>query len=262
MIGAAAGSYLQDIFGRRSTLGLGSLLSIGAIATCYLSDLAASPNSAFFGGKMFEGIAVGMIICSTQTYISEVVPTRLRAPAFALFPAVQMFGQLVSSLIVLGLLGLPGRASYRIAIALQWPFSSVPLILALVMPESPSWLIQNDKDSAALQSFQKLYGFAGSVENSDIFMEMSRTVAEERQASRSNTTTYLECLRGVDLRRTLISVFAVMLPELFGMHLLGNASYFVQQIGLTATTGMVITILGVVLGLVANGISFWTLSRF
>ena len=121
-------------------MGLGGLLSIAAVLTCYLSDLSASPNPAFFGGKMFEGVAVGMIICSTQTYLSEVVPTRLRAPVLALFPLIQMFGQLVSSLVVLGLMEIPGKLSYRLALALQWPFSAVPVILAIFAPESPNYL--------------------------------------------------------------------------------------------------------------------------
>lgn len=264
MIGAALGGWFQDVTGRRSTLALGGFLSIAAITTCYLADLAAYPGSAFFGGKLFEGVAVGMIICSTQTYMSEVVPTRLRAPVLALFPAIQMFGQLVSSMIVLGLLNVPGKTSYRIAIALQWPFSAVPLLLAFFIPESPSWLLQKDKYSKALASFQKIYGQKGSTSNNNIFDSMSQAVQEEQEfaRSRSNAPAYLDCLRGTNLRRTAISVFAVILPELFGMHLLGNASYFLQQVGLAASTGMIVTILGVIVGLFANFVSFWTLGKF
>jgi MFS family permease len=263
MIGAGLGGWLQDIWGRRVTLGLGGLLSIAAILMCYLSDLATSPNPAFFGGKMFEGVAVGMIICSTQTYLSEVVPTRLRAPVMALFPLVQMLGQLIASLVTLGLMEVPGQLSYRLAVALQWPFSAIPLVLAIFIPESPSYLLQKDRYSQALASFERLYGRQGSYENNAIFENMALTVKEEKQTKRNGKQpSYMEALRGTDLRRTLIAMFAVLLPELFGMHLLGNASYFLQQLDLSATVGMAVTVVGVLIGMFANVASFWTTARF
>ena len=245
------------------TMGSGGLLSIAAVLTCYLSDLAAAPNPAFFGGKVFEGVAVGMIICSTQTYLSEVVPTRLRAPVLALFPLIQMFGQLVSSLVVLGLMEIPGQLSYRLALALQWPFSAVPVILAMFAPESPNYLLQKDQYSRALAAFEKLYGKQGSYDNNAIFESMATTIKEEKQAMRKGGgPTYIDCLRSTDLRRSLISIFAVTLPELFGMHLLGNASYFLQQLDLSASVGMIVTVVGVLVGMFANIASFWTMGRF
>ena len=69
MIGAAAGAWIQDKTGRRWTLGIGGLISIVAIAVCYISDLTANKQATLFGGKFIEGIAVGVIICSTQTYV-------------------------------------------------------------------------------------------------------------------------------------------------------------------------------------------------
>jgi MFS family permease len=69
MIGAAAGAWIQDKTGRRWTLAIGGLISIAAIAVCYISDLTANIQATFFGGKFIEGLAVGVIICSTQTYV-------------------------------------------------------------------------------------------------------------------------------------------------------------------------------------------------
>ena len=65
-------------------------------------------------------LAVGIIICSTQTYLSEVVPARLRGPVFALFPAFQLVGQLVAAVVVLGQVNTEGETSYRIALASEW----------------------------------------------------------------------------------------------------------------------------------------------
>ena len=139
MIGAAAGGWIQDLTGRKTTLGIGSIISIAAIGLCYGADTAADKRSAMFGGKLLEGLAVGLIICSTQTYLSEVTPARLRGPTFALFPAFQLLGQLIAAIIVLLVLNVPGKKSYRVALATEWPFSVIPLVLAALVPESPVW---------------------------------------------------------------------------------------------------------------------------
>jgi MFS family permease len=120
MIGAAAGAWIQDKTGRRWSLGIGGAISIAAIALCCISDLTANKQATFFGGKFVEGVAVGVIICSTQTYLSEVVPARLRGPVFALFPAFQLVGQLVAAVVVLSQLNADGKTSYRIALASEW----------------------------------------------------------------------------------------------------------------------------------------------
>lgn len=71
---------------------VGGGLSIGGILTLFLADRASNIQVAFMGGKAFEGVAVGVIVTSTQTYMSEVIPRRLRGPALAFFPIFQLLG--------------------------------------------------------------------------------------------------------------------------------------------------------------------------
>ena len=262
MIGAAAGAWVQDKTGRKWTLAGGSLISVLAIAVCYVSDTAANPQSAFWGGKLLEGIAVGIIITSSQTYLSEVVPARLRGPVFALFPALTLVGQLVAAVAVLTQLDVPGKTSYRVALASEFPFSAIPLVLAFVLPESPAWLLHQDRIQDAREAFRKLHGAQVALAHQDLFEDMHRAVANERRAANDHKATYLECFRGTNLKRTLIVIFANCLEELFGLTLLGHVSYFLQMIGLSHGASFIILILGVVLGLIANIGSFWTLLKF
>jgi MFS family permease len=199
---------VQDRTGRKWTLCIGSFISIAAIAVCYIADMTANKQATFWGGKLLEGVAVGVIMCSTQTYLSEVVPARLRGPVFALFPAFQLVGQLVAAVAVLVQLNAEGRNSYRVALASEWPFSAIPLVLAFVLPESPAWLIHKDKISAARSSFRKLHGEAVALAHQDLFEDMHRAVAEERRAANDRKATYMECFRGTNLKRTGIVIFA------------------------------------------------------
>ena len=262
MIGAVFGGWIQDLFGRRCTLGIGGIFSILAIAVCYVSDLTSSKNAALFGGKLFEGVAIGTIMCSTQTLLSEIVPGRLRGPIFALFPALQLVGQLIAGIVQLLELNAAGRRSYRVAIASEWPLSIFPLLLALLVPESPVWLLHKGETASARNAFWKLHGRRDTSIHQKLLDDMQTAVHEERWAAHDKKATYLECFRGANLRRTLIVVFAGMIPELFGLTLLGHVSYFLQLLGLSHSISFVLLILGVALGIFANISSFWILLNF
>ncbi|KAK0866605.1 hypothetical protein LTR87_014952 [Friedmanniomyces endolithicus] len=262
MLGAVVGGYVQDLTGRRWTLGIGSFVSVVAILTCYVADLAGNKQSALLGGKLLEGTAVGVIMCSTQTYLSEIVPARLRGPVFALFSAFQLVGQLIAAVVVLGVLPVQGPTSYRVAIASEWPFSIFPLALAIYVPESPVRLPQKERTQAAHESFRKIHGPTVAADHEDLFEDMSRAVTEERWAAQDRTASYLECFRGANLKRTAIVVFANTIPDLFGLTLIGHASYFLQILGLTHSMSFMFLLLGVLLGLIACVGSWWTFLRF
>lgn len=53
-----------------------------------------------------------------------------------------------------------------------------------------------------------------------------------------------------------------MVPSLFGVPLLASASYFMQVVGMASSLSIIVLILGIVLGLIANGVGIWLMSRF
>jgi MFS family permease len=89
---------------------------------------------------------------------------------------------------------------------------------------------------------------------------MRVSIAHEQQLS--NELSYLDCFKGINLRRTAIVSFAFMVPSLFGVPLLASASYFMQVVGMSSSTSIIVLILGIVLGLLANGVGVWLMSRF
>ncbi|KAK1815523.1 hypothetical protein LTR12_010074 [Friedmanniomyces endolithicus] len=260
MLGAVVGGYVQDLTGRKWTLGIGSFVSVVAILTCYVADLAGNKQSALLGGKLLEGIAVGVIMCSTQTYLSEIVPARLRGPVFALFSAFQLVGQLIAAVVVLGVLPVQGPTSYRVAIASEWPSPSFHL--HLLSSCRRVLLLQKERTQAARESFRKIHGPTVAADHEDLFEDMNRAVTEERWAAQDRSASYFECFRGANLKRTAIVIFANTIPDLFGLTLIGHASYFLQILGLTHSMSFIFLLLGVLLGLIACMGSWWTLLRF
>jgi MFS family permease len=261
MIGSILGGYYQDRRGRRLTLAIGSFLSAIAIAICYISDLPDSIESrrgVFFAGKLFQGICIGILLCVTQTYMSEVLPVVLRGPIIAFYPIFTLLGQLVGSIVVYTSLKHKGPESYRICFASQWPFSAVPFVLAAILPESPTWLLRKGRTEAALKAQKKLN--TARIDSQAVIEELQASILAEQEEK--NTHRYVDCFRGVNIRRTFIVAFASLLPQMFGLQLLANASYFMQIVGMSSTNSLIFLILGIGLGLIANVVSLWTLNAF
>lgn len=258
MIGSLIGGYYQDRGGRRLSLATGSLLSAVAVAMCYVADLPDDIDSRrglFFAGKLFQGLCIGILLTVVQTYLSEVLPVLLRGPIIAFLPIFTLLGQLIGSIVVYTSLKHPGEQSYRICFASQWPFSAVPFVLSAILPESPTWLVRRGNIDKALQMQRKLD--SPSVNSKRTIEDLQISIQAEQQ---EGDQKYTDCFKGINARRTFIVAFASALPQLFGLQLLANASYFMQIVGMSASNSLIFLILGIGLGLIANIGSLWTLN--
>lgn len=261
MVGAMAGGIFQDRWGRRRSLLAGSIISAAAVAVCFVSNIPESIGSrrgVFLLGKLVQGFSIGAIMCTTQTYMSEVLPTSLRGPVMAFFPLFALIGQLVGAVVVFTALDIPGSRSYIICFASQWPFSAILFIIAILVPETPAYLVRKNDLGDALKSQKRLD--IKSVDSVAALEKIRLSIIHEEQQSASGQTRYVDCLKQGDLRRTLIVIFAFLIPQLFGLTLLANASYYLQVIGMAANTSIIFLQLGIGLGLIANIVSIWALS--
>ncbi|KAJ5110484.1 hypothetical protein N7532_001019 [Penicillium argentinense] len=261
MIGSLMGGYYQDRGGRRLALATGSFLSAIAVAMCYVADLPddiESRRGLFFAGKLFQGLCIGILLCVVQTYMSEVLPVVLRGPIIAFLPIFTLLGQLIGSIVVYTSLKHKGSQSYRICFASQWPFSAVPLVLSAILPESPTWLVRRGRTEKALKMQRKLD--TAEMNSEQIISDLQISIRAEEEER--GTHNYMDCFRGIHAWRTFIVAFASALPQLFGLQLLANASYFMQIVGMSATNSLIFLILGIGLGLIANVVSLWSLNAF
>jgi hypothetical protein len=192
--------------------------------------------------------------------MSEVLPSVLRGPIIAFFPIFFLLGQLMSALIVMDRDEVPGDSSYKICIASMWPFSVIPAFVAAIMPESPAHYVRKNRMDAALKAQRHL-----DTKNMDSSANIKRIqlfINHEQRKAESDKSRYLDCLRGTDLRRTLIACFGAMIPQLFGLPILGDGPYFLQIAGVDDDTSLIFLITGIVVAIIGTGISMWLLTRF
>ncbi|KAL4928641.1 general substrate transporter [Aspergillus undulatus] len=263
IFGALAGGFVQDRVGRRRSLTIATVLSAMGVAVAYVSDLPddiLDRRAVFFAAKIIQGFATYMVMCTTQTYMSEVLPPMLRGPVLAFFPTFTLLGQLLGSIVVYVSLNKPGSSGYKNCFISQWPFSVLPLVVSIFMPESPAYLIRRVDLDAARKCQQRLVSPMGESES---ILEQTRLSIElELQTTKSNVPGYLDCFRGNNRRRTTIVIFAGALPPFFGLALLSKASYFMQVVGQNARNSLLFLQVGLGLGLFANLASMVTLANF
>ncbi|KAG2421192.1 hypothetical protein HFD88_000808 [Aspergillus terreus] len=268
IFGALSGGFVQDRTGRRLALALASLVSAAGVAVAYVSNLPAAIDArraVFFVAKFVQGYAVQMLMCTTQTYMSEVLPPPLRGPLLAFFPLFTLLGQLVGSVVVFTSLHLPGATGYLRCFISMWPFSALPLVVAVFLPESPAYLVRRNRLPAARAAQRRLDSARADSDAAIAQLQLSIRLEHEPVSPAEGSRkpdSYIRCFGGVNRRRTLLVLFANLVPQLFGLTLLAKASYFLQMVGMGATNSLLFLQVGIALGLVANIVSMWTLARF
>ncbi|TDZ61602.1 MFS transporter fmqE [Colletotrichum trifolii] len=137
--------WLSDRFGRRLGLLFASCISILGIGLQY----AASEPGLLLAGKMINGLASGFFLTLTPIYISEIAPQPLRP---ALTAAVNLFinaGQMTAIGIGNTRFSILSPSSYKVLFAAQWAFPCFLVLYTAVMPESPWFLLRNQREDAA-----------------------------------------------------------------------------------------------------------------
>ncbi|KGO63635.1 Major facilitator superfamily domain, general substrate transporter [Penicillium italicum] len=261
MIGSAINGPLADRFGRRTTFGAAGCISTLAVGIVYISDRSSSVDSrrgVYLAGKIILGLALGMFNSTCQTYISEIAPQKLRGPLLSFFTFFMLVGQLIAVSLVLARINIMTPSSYIVCFASQWGPSGFAVLVGLFMPESPVYLARRGKLDSARKALCRLYP---STEIDTRMRKITETLTTEAENNQNSAEiSYLDCFRGTDWRRTRIVLYANTMQQCLGVTMLTNASYFLQLGGMAATHSVMISQIGVGVGLVANVISWFAMS--
>lgn len=166
-------------------------------------------------------------------------------------------GKLLGALVVFGVNQIETETGYLIAFGLQWAFSIAPYPMAFMLPESPAYLVRVDKLEAARASIVQLFAPKNDVD--EVLQILQVSIEEEKQTTEE--ISYTQCFKGSNRRRSFIVIFANLLPPLFGLPLLTSSSYFLQQVGMSSTYSLMILIVGIIVGSIANLCSTRTLTH-
>jgi MFS transporter, SP family, arabinose:H+ symporter len=141
VIGAIFGGIPTDRWGRKKTLiWIGILFLVSAIG----SAIAQSPE-VFALFRFIGGLGIGASTIAAPTYITEISPAKDRGRLVALYQFNIVFGILMAFLSNY-LLSDAGNEPWRWMIGIMAIPSLIYLIIVLIIPESPRWLVLNKNE--------------------------------------------------------------------------------------------------------------------
>ena len=168
----------------------------------------------------------------TITYASEVCPVALRGYLTTYVNFCWGLGQEIGIGVLKSMLGRSDQWAYRIPYALQWMWP-VPLLIGIALaPESPWWLVRKGRIEDAKRSLLRLTSLNRETDfdaDETVAMMQHTTALEEKI---THGTTYLDCFRGVDRRRTEIICMVWAIQNLSGNSFSSYSTYFLEQAGL------------------------------
>lgn len=230
ILGLFATGIISERFGYRKTMMAALLSIVGFIFILFF----ARNKETLLVGELLLGLPLGVFQTVTVTYASEVCPVVLRAYLTTYVNLCWVMGQLVASGVLKGFVNRTDEWSYRIPFAIQWIWP-VPIFIGVMLaPESPWWLVRQSRNNEAVQVLRRLTGTADPTFNPDETVAMM-VHTNEFEKEIAAGTSYLDCFKGVDLRRTEIVCLTWAAQNLCGAGLMGYSTYFYQQAGLATS---------------------------
>ncbi|KAF2183540.1 sugar transporter [Zopfia rhizophila CBS 207.26] len=256
IVGAFANGYFTHRFGYRKVL-LASLLSI--VAFIFIPFFAPSLPVLLIG-EFLCGVPWGVFATMAPAYASEVCPMALRGYLTVYVNLCWAFGQLIAAGVLSGFSANHTEWSYRIPFAVQWAWP-IPLFLVLLFaPESPWHYVRVGRYDEAEKSVMRL-GSAAQKANAKLAVTMM-IHTNELEKSVDEGTSYLDCLKGIDLRRTEIACMVFAAQPFCGSAMGGAPTYFFVQAGLPTSISFQMSVGGLGLASVGTIVSWWLMHKF
>lgn len=244
-------------FGYKKTM-IAALIMI----TCFIFIVFFAQNIAMLlVGEILCGIPWGIFQTVTTTYAAEVCPVALRAYLTTYVNLCWVFGQFLSSGVLKGVAGRADAFAYKLPFALQWIWP-VPLIVGLVFaPESPWWLIRRGRKEQAKVQLLRLTSRNQPNFDADETIAMMHYTTEFEKAQRAGSS-YADCFKGVNLRRTEIVCGTWVAQYLCGTTFMGYSTYFYEQAGLDVSDSFSLSLGQYALGALGTISSWFLMARF
>ncbi|GKT84111.1 MFS monosaccharide transporter [Colletotrichum tofieldiae] len=195
----------NDYLGRRWGMFIGAAIVI--IGTCIQAPTKSSEQ--FLAGRFVLGFGVSFCCVSAPTYVSEMAHPAWRGTITGVYNCTWYIGSIIASWVVYGCSYIDDNDGWRLPIWLQMVTSGIVCIGVFFIPESPRWLMANDKHDEAARVLAKYHG-EGSVDHPIVQLQLKEMVSQiSIDASDKSWWDYRELWNTHSARRRLICVLGM-----------------------------------------------------
>ncbi|KAE8379391.1 general substrate transporter [Aspergillus bertholletiae] len=223
IVGSFTAGPFTDFKGRRVGMALGSIfIIIGTIVQATCHNLGG-----FMAGRFILGFGVATSATAGPAYVSEMAHPAYRGAMTGLYNVLWFGGGIPGTFIPWRTSDIEGTMSWRIPIWLQMIFSGLVLLFCFTVPESPRWLISQDKHEAALKVLAEYHGEGDrnapivQLEYQEMLEDISKTGSDKRWWD------YRELFNSREARyRSMLVIFMAFFGQWSGN---GPVSYYYPQ---------------------------------
>ncbi|KAF9887270.1 hypothetical protein FE257_010398 [Aspergillus nanangensis] len=223
IVGSFCAGPFTDFKGRRVGMALGALfIIIGTIVQASCTSIGG-----FMGGRFLLGFGVATSATAGPSYVSEIAHPAYRGAMTGLYNVLWFGGGIPGTFIPWKTSFIDGTMSWRIPVWLQMIFSGLVLLFCFTIPESPRWLISQDRHEAALRVLAEYHGEGDRnsplvrLEYREMVEEISNVGADKRWWD------YRELFNSREVRyRSMLVVFMAFFGQWSGN---GPVSYYYPQ---------------------------------
>ncbi|KAG5727278.1 Sugar transporter STL1 [Termitomyces sp. T112] len=218
---SVAAGRIGDLIGRRGTLFAGAVVfTIGGAIQTFTTGFWS-----MIIGRLVSGFGVGLLSTIVPIYQSEISPPNHRGALACMEFTGNIIGYSSSVWTDYFCSFLEKDLSWRIPLFVQCVIGIILATGSLVMPESPRWLIDTDKDAEGMQVLADLHG--GNL-NDPIavaeFREIKEKVQEERDSG--EVRSYHSMWKKYK-RRVLLAMSSQAFAQLNGINVI---SYYAPRV--------------------------------
>ncbi|XP_028398384.1 proton myo-inositol cotransporter-like isoform X2 [Dendronephthya gigantea] len=153
ILGSLFAGYSNEIVGRKRTLMASAMVFV--IGTLVMA--CAFSKNVLLVGRILTGIAYGFTSVSSNMYIAEFAPARIRGKLIC-FAGITVTGSLFFAALVSGIFSGDKTNGWRYMLGLGAAPAMLLFLGVILVPESPRWLIRKGRSQDAVNVLQKLRG--------------------------------------------------------------------------------------------------------
>ncbi|KAJ5579517.1 uncharacterized protein N7459_005502 [Penicillium hispanicum] len=230
IIGCFMAGLITRSLGRKRTIWvICGIAIVGIILQC-----AIPSYWGIMVGRLINSISMGLESNTVPVYMSELAPAGIRGALVNFYEASLMVGAIIATGTVYGTsVHLTGVWTYKTVMVVQ---IFIPIALAIAVnfiPESPRWLLSQDRREEALKALEFMRHGTASPEKIQLELSLMEQANIERQQTVEGSG-FLDCFKGTNGYRTFIAIGVQALQQSQGNSFTTTFLVtFLEQLGVT-----------------------------